>query len=55
MICGHCGKKDEKYIEKVVIGKHANMLCYTCRCMLEDAIDDVAKKYLTTNPELLKD
>ena len=54
MICGHCGKRDNEHIEKVIEGKYANMLCYSCRCLFEVAIADVAKKYLTTNPLLIE-
>lgn len=49
-ICNHCGtdtrKTDDSTIKKVVVGDYANMLCYSCKMLLEDSIQDVAKKFL---------
>ena len=48
-ICGYCDRdtKGEKgETTKVILGGFANMLCFSCRCRFEDAIEDVAKKYL---------
>lgn len=53
-ICGRCGKKDED-IDKVVLANYANMLCCSCKAELNDAIADVARRYLTTNRKLLED
>ena len=50
--CNNCGKdfnKDparERKIFKVRLGTRANMLCWSCKCKLEDEVEDIAMKYL---------
>ena len=58
MICGKCGKedKDDDYnIKKVKSGKYTSTLCTTCRHMFEIEIENVDRKYLTTNLLLVAD
>ncbi|MBC8489900.1 MAG: hypothetical protein H8D45_28115 [Bacteroidetes bacterium] len=47
-ICGHCAK-ETKNVEKIVWGGYANILCFSCRCRFEAAMDDLARRYLRTN------
>jgi len=55
--CGKCGKNFEKHprrneiTQKVKLAGYANILCFQCRCELEDAVADIAKRYLTADPE----
>lgn len=49
--CGKCGEEDKEHIEKVILAGYANMLCFSCKAMLWDEIDAIAKRYLATNPE----
>jgi len=51
-ICGKCGKdfsdnpKRDEIMQKVRLAGYANILCFSCRCKLEDAVEDIAKRYL---------
>jgi len=48
-ICGCCGedtRKTDKDIKKVILSCRSNMLCRICRSLLEDDIDNIARKYL---------
>ena len=45
-ICGHCGKEDKAHSKKVICHGYANILCYSCRCIFEESIRDLARKYL---------
>lgn len=53
LICGKCGydqRKDsqdkKRLLEKVVVADYANILCRSCKMMLEEEISDVAARYL---------
>jgi hypothetical protein len=46
-VCGHCGAEDKEHCEKVVFAGYGDILCFTCRCLFEDSIRDVAKYYLS--------
>jgi hypothetical protein len=47
-VCGCCGKHDDG-AEKVVLSGYANILCFSCRRMLEKDIENIAKTYLKPN------
>ena len=52
-VCGKC-KKDysdhprrDVIMKKVRLAGYCDILCWTCRCVLEDEVEDKAKRYLT--------
>jgi len=56
-ICNKCGKdfnddpdKNRKIFKIILAGK-ANMLCWVCKCYMEDEITNIAVKYLSENTE----
>jgi len=50
--CGKCGKNYENdprrnlLISKVILAGHANLLCSSCKMMLQDEVESLAKRYL---------
>ena len=51
--CGHCGRLDKEHIRKVVLAGYSNMLCFSCGCKFDDAVTDIARRYLqnTVSPK----
>ena len=53
-ICGNCGKdtrKTNRDVVKVVLSGYSNILCRSCLMEFEDAVADVAKRYLRNSPK----
>lgn len=54
-VCGRCGEEDKEHIRKVILGGYANMLCFSCNCLLEATIVEIAKQFLIKDRKEVKE
>ena len=57
LICGRCGwdgnTEEGRTLNKIILGRHANILCNVCEDEMNDAMEQLSVQFLTTRAKSL--